>query len=115
MGLRPALRPSGCVEEGEMDKPWRWWSSRRKREWEAARPAIRSCDFPLAAPQAPEAFAAVMARVVPGMTTDYLRRMEEVMLRPPGPHGLGLLQLTAIQMELVRRGVSLRRLPDRAR
>ena len=98
-----------------MDKPWRWWSSRSKREWEAARPAIRSCDFPLAAPQAPEAFAAVMARVVPGMTTDYLRRMEEVMLRPPGPHGLGLLQLAAIQVELVRRGVPLRRPADRMR
>lgn len=89
--------------------------SHRKREWEAARPAIRGGGFPLAAPEAPEAFAAVMARVVPGMTTDYLRQMEEVMLRPPGPHGLGLLQLAAIQVELVRRGVPLRHPADRER
>ncbi len=98
-----------------MNKPRWWWSPRRKHAWKAAQPAIEAGGFPILAPRSPDEFAALMARLVPGMSTRYLRLMEEVMNRPGGPSGLGRLQLAAIQQELVCRGERLRRRATAAR
>ncbi len=65
--------------------------------------------------QEPEDIAAFMAQAVPRETTPALRRTERTLLaleaaaRIAGTPGRHLVQLAAIQWELVQRGVRLRR------